>query len=157
MEPFLSGSEQFWRTKSFDECQGAFVCVYNQNNTIVILTQPKKRNVQSVYTGRLSFHLSFNFTKPFLSGSDQFWRTKLLNKCSGTFVCVYDQNYAIVISASTKKRNVQSVQTGRLIFNFSLNFTEPFLSGSEQFCRTKSLDKCQGAFVCVRMTKIMLS
>ena len=51
------------------------------------------------------FHFSFNFTKPFLSGSMYIWRNNCLHKCSGTFVYVYDQHYAIVLVTQTKKKD----------------------------------------------------
>ena len=57
-------------------------------------------------------------------------------------VCVYDQNFAIVIEIQRKKRNVQSDSTVRRSFNSSFNYTEPFLFGSEHSWRTISLDKC---------------
>ena len=77
----------------------------------------KKSNVQSVQKGRLSFHFSFNFTKPFLSGSKQFWRTKILDKCQGDFVCLYDQNYALVIVTQPKILN----NNGTFLNNIHVN------------------------------------
>ena len=35
------------------------------------------------------------------------------------------------------------------VLNFSFNFTKPVLSGYKKFLITKSLNKFQGAFVCV--------
>ena len=49
------------------------------------------------------FHFSFNFTKPFLSGSKYIWRTNCLDKCSGTFVSVYNQYYALVVVINQNK------------------------------------------------------
>ena len=100
---FLRRYKQFWTTKCLDKCQDAFVCVYEQNYALVIVTQPETRNLPSINTGRLSFYLSFIFTKPFLSGSKQFWKSNCLDKYQGAFVCVYDQNYALVILIQPKK------------------------------------------------------
>ena len=107
------------------------------------------RNVQSVQTGRLSFHLSFNFTTPYLSQSKQFWTTNISGLCYGDFVCVYDQYYALGIVAQQKGTNVKSFQTGRLSFHLLFNFTKPLLSGPKQFWITNWLDECLGDFVCV--------
>ena len=108
-KPFLSRYKQFWGTKFLDKCQGAFVCEYDQNYTTVIVIQPKNRNMKSDSTGRISFYFSFKFTKPFLSGSKQFWRTKILDKSQGVFVCVYDQNCALVIVTQQKKRGTSNL------------------------------------------------
>ena len=53
------------------------------------------------------FHFSFNFTKPFLSGSKYIWSNICLDKCSGTLLYVYDQHYAILVVTQQKKRTVQ--------------------------------------------------
>ena len=53
------------------------MCVYDQNGALQIVAQQKNMDVKSVSTGNLSFHFLFEFTKPFLSGSKQFWRIKI--------------------------------------------------------------------------------
>ena len=98
------------------------MCVYDQNYTLVIVTRPKQRNVLSVSTGRLSFHISFNYAKSFLSGYMQFWRINFLDMFLGAFVCVCDQNYALLIVTQPKESNVESVSTGRLSFHFSFKY-----------------------------------
>ena len=85
---------------------GRFVCVYDQNYAIVIVTQQK--NCQYNWPGKYSVNFSFKYTKLFWSETKQFWRTKILDKCSGAFVFVYDQNYALVIVTQPKKTGLQS-------------------------------------------------
>ena len=114
--PFFYVNEQFWITIILDKYQGAFVCVYDQNYALAIITQLKKEEcailsaretqcqskqknmkAQYVQTGTLRFHLSFHFTKPLLSGPKYFWTNNCLDKCSGTFLCVYNKHYALVL------------------------------------------------------------
>ena len=102
-KPFLYGSKKFWRTKFVDKYQGAFVCVYDQNYAIVLVTQQKNRTWQYIYAKILSVHLSFKYAKPFMSGYKQFWRAKLSDKCYGAFVCAYDQNYTFPIVTQPKR------------------------------------------------------
>ena len=76
----MSGYKQFWGTQILDKCQGAFVCEYDQNYEIKIVTQQKNRILQSVSLERLFVHFTFKYTKPFLSESKQFWRNTFLDK-----------------------------------------------------------------------------
>ena len=80
------------------------MCVFMTKISFLLQhSNQKNSNVQYVQTGTLSFHFSFNFTKPFLSGSKYIWRTNCLDKCSGTFEYVYDQHYALAIVTQPKK------------------------------------------------------
>ena len=57
------------------------MCVHDERYAIILVTQQKKRNMQPVYARRLRFHFTFNFTKPFVSGSKKFWTTNIKDKC----------------------------------------------------------------------------
>ena len=94
---FFSGSKQFCIIKLLDKYQGPCVFVYDQNYALAIVTHPKKENSRSVLPGRLCVHILFKGTQQFLSVFKQFQRTNFLDKCQGAFVCVYDQNYSLVI------------------------------------------------------------
>ena len=79
------------------------MCVYDQNYTLVIVTEPKKKNSQSIWPERITVNLSFKYTKPFLPGSKQCWRTNF-KICARVLLCVYDQNYNIVIIVTQQKK-----------------------------------------------------
>ena len=74
-KPILTVSMQFQITIFLDTCYGACVCVYDHNYALVIVTKPKKRNWQSISPGKLSIHISFKYTEPFLFWSKLFWVT----------------------------------------------------------------------------------
>ena len=118
-QSFFYGSEQIWRTKVLQKCQGAFVCVYDQNPTIVIVTQPKRQKYLIHLDRKTNISFLIQVFRPFFSVLKQIRITKVLDKCQDNFICVYDRNHSIVIKNETKKRNVQSIQTGKLSSNFS--------------------------------------
>ena len=114
------------------KCQYAFVCVCydqkrhfcNSNSTI------NKMQINSITLH--SFPFSFNFTKPYLPGSEKFWMTEY-KKCQCAIVCVcYVQNDPLIIVIQLKK-NMYIVMTTIHSFSFRFNFSKQSLSGSNQF------------------------
>ena len=65
------------------------MCVYDQNYAIVIVTQQKEEECAIRLDRKTQFFISHStLQNHFLSGSKQFWRTKILYECYGAFVCV---------------------------------------------------------------------
>ena len=97
-------------------CMNKNICSFNSNRA------KNKRNVQYIQIGRLSFHLSFNITQQLLSKSEKVLITKRLDKCWGAFVCVYDQNYALVIltQPKTKMCKIFRLEESVLIYHTTL-------------------------------------
>ena len=131
------------------------VCVWpklwshNSNST-------KKGNLQSVSPGRLNVHFSFKNTKPFLSWSKQFCRTKIVDKCKRAFVFVYNQSYALVIVTQQKEWNWQNILPGILSVHLLFKYTKPFFKGHSNFIKIEYLISAR-VILCLCMTKITLS
>ena len=90
--------------------------------------------MQYLQTGILSFHLSLNFTEPFLTRSEQFWKTNCLDKYQGAFVCVYDQDYALVIVIQPKKVGMSNLfRRENLAFVYHSILQNHFVLGLSSF------------------------
>ena len=100
--------------------------MYDKKYVLVIVPQPKKEEFPNKLARINQCSFLIQIYKPFLSETKQFWITKILHNCESA-LCVYDQNYALVIVTQSKRgefpnKLARIIQCSFLIQIYKTNF-----------------------------------